>query len=208
MGKESKTRKTPKNTRKTIRVNKLNEWFKAYTNPENPKTYLNKTQSAKAAGYKASSEDSFAQIGCQNFNKLKVKIDAWLDENGLSEEVLKTKLISLFEGQEIKIMTLKGEIETENLSNIAQIIASGVSHKVTPQGTPYTERETIIGISVENKELQRRALDMGFKVKGVYAPQKREVMGKDGGPIRQESELSYEAQSLLDELIGTEKAEE
>lgn len=205
MEKQSKTNKT---TRKALRVNKLNEWFKAYTNPENPKTYLNKTQSAKAAGYKASSEDSFAQIGCQNFNKLKVKIDAWLDENGLSEEVLKTKLISLFEGQEIKIMTLKGEIDTESLSEIAQIIASGVTQKFTQQGTPYTERETIIGINVENKELQRRALDMGFKVKGTYSPQKREVMGKDGGPIRQEQGLSPEAQALLDDLIGTGGGEE
>lgn len=49
--------------KKAARPNKLNAWFKAYTDETNPKTFFNKTASAKASGYKAKTENAFACIG-------------------------------------------------------------------------------------------------------------------------------------------------
>jgi hypothetical protein len=39
---------------------------------------------------------------------------------------------------------------------------------------------------VEALEVQRRTLDMIFRMKGMYAPERHEHTGKDGGPIRTE----------------------
>lgn len=45
------------------------------------------------------------------------------------------------------------------------------------QGDVVTTRE------VEALEIQRKTLDMALKVKGLYAPEKRELSGKDGAPL-------------------------
>ena len=45
------------------------------------------------------------------------------------------------------------------------------------------EGDTLLAINVADPEIQRKALDMAYKVKGLYAPEKREVFGKDGKPI-------------------------
>lgn len=167
------TKKTPAKTKKP-RVSKLNVWLHHYLNSANSRTYLNKTESAKAAGYKASSDDGFAQIGYQNFKKLQLKIEQWFDEYGLSENALKIKLVSLLDSEETKFMTLKGEVDEKDLPENAQIITSAKQVKYSADGNRYTERETVIGINVKAQELQRRTLDMAFKVRGSYAPEKRE----------------------------------
>ncbi len=43
--------------------------------------------------------------------------------------------------------------------------------------------ETLLAITVADPEIQRKTLDMAFKVTGEYAPEKRELTGKDGKPI-------------------------
>lgn len=195
-------KKPPK--KKNTRVNKLNAWLYHYTNAQNPVTFLNQTQSAKAAGYKASTDESFASIGSQNFQKLKSQIETWLDENGLSEDALKIKLVGLLEGEETKTVTIKGIIDPDSLPPNAQVIVQGVTTKYTKNGDSYDETETIIGINMQNKELQRRSLDMAFKIKGSYAPEKREH-GVDNSLARLLKEIDGKT-GVLPKLGGGEVA--
>jgi len=156
---------------------KLKKWLRFYLDDKNPSTFLQKTASAKAADYKCTSNVSFASVGCQNFNKLKLEIETWLDELGFSRNALKIKLLSLIEGQETKILTIKGKIKKENLPPNVTIITESVIIKTKKDlediqaGIMFPDVETVIGISMDNKELQRRSLDMALKViPGGYAP--------------------------------------
>ncbi len=137
-----------------IRPNKLALWLKHYLNEACSTTFLNKTESAKKAGYNAT-EDSLRQIGCQNFTKLNDKIEIWLDEQGLSENALKAKLLSLVEAKETKFFS--SPVKNEN----------GIV-------TDIFVKE----IEIEAIEIQRRSLDMAMKVKGLYAPERHEVTVK------------------------------
>lgn len=137
--------------KKSPRPNKLNAWFRAYFDETNPDTFLNQTGAAKAAGYKAKTENAFACIGHQNYRKLQDRIEKWMDEIGLSENQLKIKLLSLLDAKETRFFQKDGVV---------------------------TETRT-----VEALEIQRRTLDMALKMKGLYAPEKREHSGKGGRPI-------------------------
>ena len=148
------------------RVSKLNAWFRAFIDETCSTTFLNRTESAKAAKYKCNSEDSFRVVGSQNFIKLTDKIEKWLDEVGLSDNALKLKLLSLMEAKEIKFF----------------------SH----EGVVTDERE------VEAIETQRKTLDMALKVKGMNAPTKHELTGKNGKKITIEHSLDATWQELLD----------
>lgn len=74
-------------------------------------------------------------------------------------------------------------VDEQGLSDakIKQKIMEGMEAKETKffayQGEVVETRE------VEALETQRRYVDMGAKVKGLYAPEKHELTGKDGGPI-------------------------
>lgn len=143
------TNKAPKKPAKKIlkTPNKLNVWLSYYIDASNPRTYLNKTESARAAGYKTKIEQSLATIGCENYRKLYVEIEKWLDEQGLSENSLKTKLLSLMDAKETKFFAHEGVVTDER--------------------------------EVEALEIQRRALDMAFKVKGSYESDKAVENGLD-----------------------------
>ncbi len=128
-----------KETLPPIKANKLALWLKYYTDDSNPETFLNQTKSAIYAGYKAKSENSFANIGLQNFRKLERHINRWLDEVGLSETKLKEKTLRLLSAKDTKlfIQEKNGELDI-------------IEHKIPAL------------------ETQRRTLDMAFKVKGLY----------------------------------------
>jgi hypothetical protein len=135
-----------------IKANKLALWLRYYTDESNPETFLNQTKSAIYAGYKAKSENSFASIGLQNFRKLQKYINKWLDELGLSETRLKEKTLSLMSAQDTKLF------RKDNEDGSLEI----VEHQIPAL------------------EIQRRALDMALKVKGLYAAQKTELTGPGG----------------------------
>lgn len=160
--------------KKAPRVCKRDLWLKAYLDSSNPSTFLNKTESARAAGYKTTNEDSLRAIGHENFTKLSEKITNWLNETGLSENALKLKLISLMEAKETKFQTLKGDLDPDKSALGVSVLSVASQDKYNNVGVPYTETDTLIGIEVENKELQRRTLDMALKVQGSYAPEKHD----------------------------------
>ncbi len=146
---------TKKKPKVIIKPNKLAFWLKHFTNESCSTTFLNKTESARCAGYKAKSEESLRQIGCQNFTKLNDKIAKWLDEQGLSENALKTKLLALTEAKETKFFSTP--VKDENGKAVDILVKE---------------------IEVEALEIQRRTLDMALKVKGLYAPERHEVLVK------------------------------
>lgn len=153
---------------------KLLPWLRAFLDEDNP-SFLNKTESSKVAKYNCVNENGFASIGCQNYRKLKERINSWLDEQKLSEAALKTKLVSLLDIKETKIITIKGELTDDEIPVNCIVIAKTENEKLNAQGDSYIEYQTILGINMEANEIQRRSLDMAFKVKGMYADQKVEI---------------------------------
>jgi len=97
---------------KGITTNKLAVWLRAFLN-DGSTTFLDKTKSAKAAGYRCKNEESFASIGHQNFRKLRDTIEKWLDDQGLSEAALKTKMISLLNAKEVKFFQHEGIVSDQ-----------------------------------------------------------------------------------------------
>lgn len=164
------------------RVNKLSLWFKHYIDESNPQTFLNKTNSSIAAKYNATSYDSFAAIGYQNFKKLQSKVDEWLEDNKLSLSALKLKHSQLLETHKTVFQKIKGKVNEADLPEGAVIIAQGVKY-MNDGDDAYDDGDTLLAIDVADPEVQRKSLDMAYKVKGLYAAEKREHFGKDGGPI-------------------------
>jgi len=99
-----------KQLRTTLRPNKLNVWLYHYLNEKNPNTFFNKSESARAAGYKANNENNLYCVGWQNYKKLQPLIEKWLDENGLSEASLKSKLLELMDAKEKRFFSCAGKI--------------------------------------------------------------------------------------------------
>jgi len=131
------------------RVSKLNVWLKHYLNEGCKTTFLNKIESAKAAKYKCTTQDSYRSVGYQNFIKCADKIKVWLDEHGLSENALKIKMLSLMEAKEKKFFSTPMKDKTGCTTGIL-----------------------IEDVEVEAIETQRKTLDMALKVKGMNAPEK------------------------------------
>ena len=87
------------------RVSKLNAWLRAYLDESCSTTFLNKTESARRAGYKCKTEDCLRHLGCRNFIKVSDRINQWFDAAGLSENALKIKLLSLLNAKETKFFS-------------------------------------------------------------------------------------------------------
>ncbi|MBI9113273.1 hypothetical protein [Maridesulfovibrio ferrireducens] len=122
-------------------VSKLDVWLSHYLDQGSSTTFLQATESAKAAGYKCK-DDNFKKVGYQNKLKCEEKILKWLDEAGLSESALKLKLLSLLDAKEVKIFQYEGGIvESDEFNSLG---------------------------------IQIKALDMALKMKGLYAPEKRD----------------------------------
>ncbi|RJX19017.1 MAG: hypothetical protein C4575_09585 [Desulforudis sp.] len=154
---------------------KQNAWLKHFLNEGCSTTFLNATESAKRAGYLASSDESFRSIGYQNFTKLADKINTWLDEHGLSESALKIKLVSLLNARETKFFAHEGRV--------------------------VDERE------VEAIEVQRRTLDLAFKLKGSYAPEKHDHSGEVALPVKIDfSDLTQEERDAIRAILSRRAA--
>lgn len=91
-------------------ANKLNVWLHHYLDQANPDTFLNKTESARAAGYKTKNPHRLGEIGYQNSKKLQNRINIWLDEAGLSEAALKEKLVELLFAKETRLFQKDGKV--------------------------------------------------------------------------------------------------
>lgn len=183
MAKSSTPKKRPL---KKVRPNKLTLWLKHYLNEPNPETFLNKTASAKAAKYQAKSENAFQVIGYQNFIKHQPLILKWLNDNKLSDTALRLKLSDLLETERTVFHKIKGKVNGEDLPAGIRVVAESSKMSYVGRGEDaeaVDDGETLLAINVADPEIQRKSLDMAFKVTGEYAAEKREHGGIGGGPI-------------------------
>lgn len=108
----------------------------------------NTTEAARRAGCKCGSSSGFKRRGSQLKKAVFQKggadrIEKWKGKQGLSEEVLKSKLFDLLNAKETKFFQKDGKVlETKE---------------------------------VEALGIQIKALDMGMKMKGMYAPEKKDL---------------------------------
>ena len=96
--------------KRTVRKSRLPIWLSHYINQDNPITFLNNTESARAAGYQTESDQTLGEIGSQNCKKLKSEIAKWWDDVGFSDNALKKKLHGLMNAKKIKFFAHQGEI--------------------------------------------------------------------------------------------------
>jgi hypothetical protein len=168
-------------TVETKRKIKLQMWLAAFLDESNPKTFLNKKESARAAGYVVARENTLAVQGWKNFHRMGSEINKWLDEMGLSDVVLKAKLLQLLNARETKFVNITGTIKTETLDPSCRVVAEASQEKlVGKDATPYDEESSVLAIDTEAQETQRRTLDMALKVKGMYAADEIKVTGLEG----------------------------
>jgi hypothetical protein len=154
-------------------------WLKAYLYQGTP-TFLNASASAKAAGYRAKTDDSFRAIGYQNRKKFEPTIAKWLDDNGFSEARLKTKVLELMDAKETVFQKLKGAVLQSSLPDRHRVVATSGTIIQTKDGDVYGNGDTLLEIDVQNYAVQVKSLDMALKIKGVYAPEKHEHSGEVG----------------------------
>ena len=154
------------------RKSKLEVWFKHYTDKNNPKTFLNGTGSAKEAGYRAKTEISFSVIGSQNLKKLKGRMSEWLDDVGLSDESLKTKLLQLSQAKETKFIKIKGFISNEDLpEHVTAIGTSGIVEETKDGDKKFSAGDTLVAVETDALSIQTKNLEMALKVKGLFSPE-------------------------------------
>jgi len=165
--------------KKTVKITKRDVWFKYFTDPSNREIFLNATASAKAAGYKAKSESAFSSIGHENLTILDERINKWMEDVGLSENALNRKHIQLLDAEETKLIKAKGAVNGNELLPGCEVITVTGEIITSKDGDQtYGDGETILAVNMPALGIQAKALDMGLKRKGMYAPEKREHSGE------------------------------
>ena len=169
-------------------------WLRHFLDAENPITFTKAQASAKAAGISPS-------LGYALRYRLSSRIQWFLNECGLDETSLRAKVFELMHADETKVITVSGVIEAWDLPPHAEIVGIFKRDKPGPDGSLVVEDVTVLSLRMADKELQRKALDMAIKVQGLYAPEKKEVTGKDGEPLYGEL-TDLERAARLDSLLA------
>lgn len=144
-------------------------WLKYFLDDGCPLTFLNRLESARKAKYNAKNDDSLRVQGCKIFRSFAPQIEKWMDEEGLSENVLKLKLLSLMEVKETKFIKIKGYLDPDQ-PGVRVIGTSGLVEVDAKGKKKFTAGDTLLAIDIAAIETQRRTLDMAIKVKGMNAP--------------------------------------
>lgn len=94
--------------------NRRSLWLMYFLEPEATydcrSTFLNKSLSTKAAGYKCSSDNSYQSLGWRIWSDLRPVIEEYFRDQGISELSLKTKLCQLLEARKVLFFSHQGEI--------------------------------------------------------------------------------------------------
>ena len=174
-------------------------WLKHYLS-ESADTFLNATASAIRAGYKAKCNHTFQQIGFKNRVKYGPKIAEWLDEHGFSEARLKTKVLELMEAKETAFQKVRGAVLQSSLPEGHRVVAiSGTVITTKNGGAVYGDGDSLLEIDVQNYGVQVKSLEMALKVKGLFAPERRE----HSGTVSTTLQLTDEDRILLRQAIDT-----
>jgi len=130
------------------RKSRLNIWLSHYINEANPVTFLNNTESARAAGYETNSEKSLSEIGSQNSIKLNAEIAKWWDDVGFSDNALKKKLHNLLNAKQKKFFAFQGEVIEERDVEALEIQRSSLDMAFKVKGMYKKNNEQSAGVIV------------------------------------------------------------
>jgi len=83
---------------------KQRRWLDAYLETGNC------TEAARRAGYKCRDDRSFSATGLENLEKLRIHIEKYLDEVGLSDSAVKLKIIQGMNARETKFWAYEGQV--------------------------------------------------------------------------------------------------
>lgn len=147
-------------------------FLRAFLDAGNLETFMRPYSASVAAGCRQDSAKHFMEV-------LAPRVRWFLEQVGLSENALKAKVVELMNARETKVVPMKGYIEEWETKPNTKILARASQ----PDKDGVEQHTTIVGIDMEAKELQRRALDMALKLSQLYPAERREITGKDGGPI-------------------------
>lgn len=91
---------------------KMKLWLKHFLN-RGADTFMNGTNSAKAAGYKCGSQANFSKVGNEIKRFWLPVIEAWMEEEGASITQLQMNLLELTQAEKTQFFTFKGEVVDE-----------------------------------------------------------------------------------------------
>lgn len=130
-------------------------WLAAYLD-QGSDTFMHATNSARAAGYSAKTEANLAEIGYRNKKSLQPYINEWLDEEGLSDNALKLKLVELLDAKETKFFAHEGEVvdEREITAWGTQTKALDMAMKMKGMYSPEKHEHEVSGFGAIIKEIQ------------------------------------------------------
>ena len=141
-------------------------WIEAYLGPAK----FNATEAAKIAGY-SGDRNALAVIGHRNLRKAKIaeRIRYRLRESAMSADEVLARLAAIARADYSKYYNESGELD------VVKLIADDKAHLIK------SRYETKYGMRTEVYDSQR-ALETLAKHHGLLV-ERREVTGKDGGPI-------------------------
>jgi len=120
-------------------------WLFHYLDQGGP-GFMNASESARLAGYKANGDQSFGVIGCENLKKLKPLIEEWMEEEAFSPSALRKKHIGLLNAKTTKFATHEGKItdEREVEDNGTQIKALDMAYRI--KGEYAADKVEVVGL--------------------------------------------------------------
>lgn len=130
------------------RQTRLNIWFKHYIDENNPVTFLNNTESARAAGYQTKSDQTLGEIGYQNSKKLQTEIATWWDDVGFSDNALKKKLNSLLNAKKTQFFAHQGEVIDEREVEALEIQRASLDMAFKIKGLYKKDNEQTGGVVI------------------------------------------------------------
>lgn len=141
-------------------ASKRSLWLAHYLNESNADTFLNKANSAIAAGYKP---ENASQIGLANYYAMAPIVEEWIDKIGLSEGAIKEKLWKLFHAKQTKFFADKGVvIEERQIEDLAiQKSALELAAKIKGMSAPkeVNHNHSYNSEVTENKTIKIQVVD-------------------------------------------------
>jgi hypothetical protein len=103
-------------------------WLINYLDRGNPDTFFNARASAEQAKYKTVDSGLCSRLR----KRFRSEISDWMDDEGLADDVLDAKLLSLLEATQTKFFSFKGEVYDERtfVDNSTQLKALDMAYKL------------------------------------------------------------------------------
>lgn len=158
---------------------KQQAWIKAYFDSENPASFMSLTGAARAAGYRATSNKSFGNIGSENLKKLGKFIRARLDKLSLSDVVLDSLMIRGMKAMGTKFFVHKGKIvaQVDVIDWSARRAFLDMANKIRGRYAPEKHEHDI---KAKNEKLSRIPIDVLRKIVTAHS----EKSGKEKKPVK------------------------